>query len=317
MDTSSTPTSDSPSLSTSEAGAAFSAMLDPIEREKEQDVPTQSEAESAANAQDEGAEAEPTPDASDTITVLIDGKEVALTKAQVAEAYKDGLRQADYTRKTQEVSEQRKTAEAETAQARQERNQFAQELQRHQAQLEGALQEQQSIDWQALLNADPVEYLKQQHLAQSRQAALQQNVQQQQNLATQANAERKAGHDLYLTDQRAQLLAKIPEWKDAAKQKAGAAELRAYLLDAGYSEADVANVDDHRAVVSVRKAMLYDQMMAKASVAAKKVANLPQRMERPAGNDSQGMDRRATAYQRLSKSGSVNDAAAVFSSLLS
>ena len=317
MDTSSTPTSDSPSLSTSEAGAAFSAMLDPIERDKEPDVPTQSEAEAAANAQGEGAEAEPTPDASDTITVLIDGKEVALTKAQVAEAYKDGLRQADYTRKTQEVSEQRKTAEAETAQARQERQKFAQDLQRHQVQLEGALQEQSAINWQELLNADPVEYLKQQHLAQSRQAALQQNVQQQQNLASQANAERKQGHDLYLTDQRAQLLAKIPEWKDAAKQKAGTAELRAYLLEAGYSESDVANVDDHRAVVSVRKAMLYDQMMAKASVAAKKVANLPQRVERPAGNDSQGMDRRATAYQRLSKSGSVNDAAAVFSSLLS
>ena len=317
MDTSSTPTSDSPSLSTSEAGAAFSAMRDPVDVEKEREVPTQSEAEAAVNAKEEGAEAEPTQDASDTITVMIDGKEVSLTKAQVADAYKDGLRQADYTRKTQEVSEQRKAAEAETAQARQARNQFAQDLQRHQVRLEGALQEQAAINWQELLNADPVEYLKQHHLAQSRQAALQQNVQQQQNLANQANAERHAGHEIYLTDQRSQLLAKIPEWKDAAKQKAGTAELRAYLLNAGYSEADVANVDDHRAVVSVRKAMLYDQMMAKASVAAKKVANLPQRVERPTGNDSQGMDRRAVAYQRLTKSGSVNDAADVFSSLLS
>lgn len=317
MDTSTTPTSDSnSSLSAAEAGAAFTALLEPAEIEKEQPIPTQSDAEAAANAKEEGADSEPVADDSDTITVLIDGKEVALTKAQVADAYKDGLRQADYTRKTQEVSEQRKAAEAETFKARNERNQYAQSLQRNQAQLEGALQEQGQINWQALLDADPVEYLKQQHLVQTRQAALQENHRQMQSLNAQAQAEQKASHDTHLTDQREQLLAKIPEWRDAAKQKAGVAELNAYLITAGYSADDIQNVDDHRAVVSVRKAMLYDQMMSKASAAAKKVANLPQRMERPSGGDSQGLDRRANAYQRLAKSGSVNDAAAVFSSLL-
>lgn len=332
MDTSTTPTSDS-SLSTTQAGAAFAELLDPVVEKKEPEVPTQSDAEKAAaaakeNAVEEGADADPAPEDSETVTVLVDGKPVELTKAQIAEAHKNGLRQADYTRKTMEVSEQRKAAEAETNKAREERQQLAQALQRSQVQLEGALQEQNQINWQALLDSDPVEYLKQQHLAQSRQAALQQNFQQQQYLSAQAKAEQDASLASHLQNQREQLLAKIPEWKDEAKQKAGTAEIANYLMDMGFPKGAVLGefdasgrqishgITDHLPIVLARKAMLYDQMIGKASAAAKKVASLPQRVERPSGGESQGLDRRATAYQRLSKSGSVNDAAAVFSSLL-
>lgn len=320
MDTSTTPTDSSSDLSADQAAAAFSALLEPAEVvEKEKPVQTESDAEAEAkaepNAKEEGDDAE--PEDGETITVLVDGKPVELTKAQIAEAHKNGLRQADYTRKTQETAELRKTAEAETAKAREERIQYAQGLQRHQVQLEGALQEQGQINWQALLDADPVEYLKQQHLAQSRQAALQQNLNQQRHLKAQHEAEQAASREIHLTSQRETLLAKIPEWKDEAKHKAGIAELRSYLMDQGYAPEDMQNIDDHRAIVNVRKAMLYDQMIEKAKVAAKKVANLPQRTERPSGGESQGLDRRSAAFQRLSKSGSREDAAAVFTSLLS
>lgn len=327
MDTSSTPAApETSALNESSAGAAFAALFsDDVEKElpaadvPEPDAPTV-EAEEVETAE---------PEDNETVTVLVDGKPVELTKAQIAEAHKNGLRQEDYTRKTMKVAEERKEAEADKAKAREERQQYAQGLQQAQSQLIGAIQEQGQIDWHALREADPVEFLKQQHLLQDRQAAFQRNEQQQQQLKAVFQAEHDAAYKDHLQSQREQLLAKVPEWKDEAKQKAGTAEIAKYLIDFGYPAAAILGEYDangkqispgitgHLPVLLARKAMLYDQLMNKASVAAKKVANLPQRMERSAGSESQNVDRRQASFQRLSKSGRVEDAGAVFASLLS
>ena len=321
MDTSSTPT-EAGSLDVTQAGAAFAAMFDTVEpKEPEGADPSaaaeQPEAEAEPNAQGEGDDApESDAEGDSPVTVEIDGKTVELTKAQIAEAYKAGLRQADYTKKTQEIAEQRKTAEAETAKAREERSRYAEGLQKAASLLEAQLQEQQQIDWQKLLESDPVEYLKQQHLAQARQAQLQQTYQQKQQLDAQAQAEHQAALKVHVESQRSELIAKIPEWKDEAAMKAGATELREYLKTQGLTEQEIYSVTDHRAIVQSYKAMKYDQMMAKASAAAKKIATTPQRVERPAGGESKGIDKRTAAFQRLSKSGSVDDAASVFASMI-
>jgi hypothetical protein len=319
VDTSTTPTE---SLSTDQAAGAFLEALSPPEPEKEVSPPTQSEAEEAAetpaenNAVGEGDDAQPEPETDEIVTVLVDGKPVELTKAQIAEAHKSGLRQADYTKKTTELAEQRKTAEAETAKAREERQQYAQNLSRNQALLEGALQEQQKTDWHALRESDPVEFLKQWHLFTERQAALQQTHQQQAALQARDRAEQEQSFKAHVSDQREQLLAKIPEWKDEAKQKAGVAEIKTYMQKQGLTEAEIMGVTDHRAIVMTRKAMLYDQMIAKASAAAKKVAAAPQRVERAAVGETNVLDKRNAAFQRLQKTGRPEDAAGLFAQFL-
>lgn len=318
MDTSSTPT-DSGSLDVNQAGAAFAAMLDPVEPSKEGAEPVaQPEAETPPepNAQEGGADPESDANADETVTVIVDGKPVELTKAQIAEAHKSGLRQADYTKKTQEIAEQRKAAEQETAKARAERDQYSQGLQRAAAMLEGQLQEQQNIDWQKLLESDPVEYLKQQHLAQTRQAQLQQTYQQQQAIQAQAKVEHDAALKTHVESQRAELIAKIPEWKDEAKLKAGATELREYLKTQGLSEQEIYSVTDHRAIVQSYKAMKYDKMMEASKATAKKMDNVPQRVVRPSGGETQNIDKRTAAYQRFAKSGRVEDAGALFAQIL-
>ena len=62
--------------------------------------------------------------------------------------------------------------------------------------------------------------------------------------------------------------------------------------------------------------MLYDQMVSKAQAAAKKVSTLPNKVERPGGGEPQNLDRRAASYQRLSKSGRVEDAASLIAGIL-
>lgn len=297
-------------LSVDGAAAAFAEMLEPREPEKASEVDTELEKPVEAEPQ-----AEESPESS-KVTIEVDGKTVELTPEQIAEAYKNGLRQADYTKKTMEAAEQRKTAEAEIAKAQAERANYATNLQKMAAQLEGALQEQQRIDWNALLESDPVEFLKQKHLFDQRQAALSQNQQQMQTLRAQHQAEQKALLESHVVKQREELLAKLPAWKDEAKAQAEREAIKGYLVKEGYSSEDLESISDHRAVLLARKAMLYDQMVSKAQAAAKKVATLPQKVERPGVSETQGLDKRSSAFQRLSKTGRVEDAAAVFANFL-
>ena len=259
-------------------------------------------------------EAEQSEEAPQTFTVKIDGKEVEVSLDELKNGYQ---RQQDYTKKTMEVSESRKAAEAEISQARAEREQYAQALHQQQIILQSAMQEQQQIDWNKLLESDPMEYLKQQHLYQQRQAALNQMTAEAQRIEQIQQAEFAERAKLVLSEQQDKLLAKLPEWKDGEKAKAEKSALKSYLAENGFNNDEISALADHRSVVVARKAMLYDQMMSKAQAAAKKVDNLPSKVERAgAKSNSNALDRRNAAYQRLSKTGRVDDAAAVFASIL-
>lgn len=301
------PTSEPSALNTDSAVAAFANLVDPPEREQpdREDV-----VEDEAQADPEAAEqTEDDP----LVTVKIDGKTVEIALSELKNGYQ---RQADYTKKTQEVSEQRKAAEAETARAYQERQTYAQNLQRLQVQDEAALQQQQNIDWAALLRSDPVEYLEQQRIAQERQARLSQVYAEQQRIAGQYQAEQAEAQTRHLVQQREELLAKLPEWKDATKAKAEQSALRDYLIESGYSAEAIDTLSDAKSVIVARKAMLFDQMMSKASAASKRVTALPTRVERPGQGDNPSLDKRSNAYQKLSKSGRVEDAASLFASFI-
>lgn len=300
-------------LDTVQAAEVFASLLDPPKEQEAAEEPEAPAVEAEAE-QPEAAEPEAQEADDPLVTVKIDGKEVEVKLSELKNGYQ---RQADYTRKTMEVSEQRKAAEAETQKAHQERQAYAQNLQRMQAQIEGALQQQSQIDWQQLLESDPAEYLKQQHLVQQRQAALQDNYRQQQQLMQVQQAEAQKAFQTHLARQQEELLAKLPDWKDESKAKAEKAALRSYLMDQGFDEQAVNNVSDAKAVLMARKAMLYDQMVSKAQAATKKVATLPTKVERPGvAATSPNLDKRSSAYQRLAKTGSINDAASVFASFL-
>lgn len=302
-----------------EAASLFANIIEPPadDEQSAQDAQAaQAEATADTETADDSAEsADDSEEADDpVVTVKIDGKDVEVKLSELKNGYQ---RQADYTRKTMEVSEQRKAAEAEATKARQERDAYAQNLNRFQAQLEGALQEQSKTNWEELLQSDPLEYLKQQHLAQQRQAQLQQVQAEQQRVHAQQQAEANEARARHLQAQHQELLDKLPEWRDEQKAKAEREAIRDFLIKEGFDAAALENVTEAKAVVLARKAMLYDQIMSKAQATAKKVSTLPRKVERPGVGESQpGLDRRTSAYQRLSKSGKVEDAAAVFASIL-
>jgi hypothetical protein len=171
--------------------------------------------------------------------------------------------------------------------------------------LQAQLHEQSQIDWHRLRETDPNEFLKQWHLYSERQANLQRVQGEQQQLNAKAEAEQAEQIKTFVREQQEQLLAKLPEWKDQAKAKAGQVELVNWLKSNEYPPELLSLVDrSSHLIVGLRKAMLYDQMMDKASAAAKKVSNLPQKVEKPGGGESNATDGRTTAMKQLAKSGS-------------
>lgn len=284
----------------------FASILEPKE-ESEAVEPTAVEAEiEEAPVEEAGA-----------ITVEIDGKMVTLTPAQVAESYKNGLRQSDYSKKTMEVAETRREAESIKAQAAQERQAYAEKLNIYTAQLQGALQESSQINWNELLESDPVEYLKQQHLLQQRQASLSQANQEQNYLYQLNQKEQSEALGNYLNAQQQELLAKLPAWKDEAKAKADKTEIRDFLKSEGYSDDDISKVADHRHILILKDAMAFRKLLKDAPDATKRVQSAPARAERAgSGEGNEPNDARKNAMNRLRRSGSIEDATSVFANLL-
>lgn len=297
--------------------AAFAALLDPpaakepVEGSEEHpELPVEPEAELEADPEAEPGEQEQEPQ---TFTVKIDGKEVQVPLSELLNGYQ---RQSDYTKKTMEAAEQRKTADAETQKAQQERQQYAGELQRMAVQLEGVLEQQSQIDWNELRETDPMEFLKQQHLFQQRQALYQKNMSEQQQLAQQYQHEQAQARQIYLAEQRDNLLAKLPDWKDDAKAAAEQAAISKFLQSQGFGDEDISSIADHRQVLIARDAMRYRDLMAKASVQAKKVQEAPQRVVKPGVTTNGNADGRTTAAKQHAAKGTVETGAAVFRQFL-
>jgi hypothetical protein len=303
--------------------AAFSALFDEPAAAATNNDPADATNSDPDAVMDDGADvvdpvvdpdADSDPDAQPpTFTVKIDGKEVEVSLDELKNGYQ---RQSDYTKKTMEAAEQRKTADAETQKAQQERQQYAGELQRIAVQLEGVLEQQSQIDWNALIESDPVEYLKQQQLFQQRQALYQQNTQERQKLAQQFQNEQAQAHQSYLAQQQEDLLAKLPDWKDDAKAAAEKTAISKFLQEQGFESEDISSIADHRHVLIARKAMLYDQLMANAKLQAKKVQEAPQRVVKPGVTSNGTPDGRSTAAKRHERNGTVETGAAVFAQFL-
>lgn len=301
---------ESGSLSLMDAAAALDGLPDEGEQVvEEQEVEAQAEADTESEEQSED-EVDESDDEVDDEEELEEPKpqkvrfkagdeEVEVTLDELSSSY---MRQQDYTRKTQQLAEQRKAIESEAAAVAQERNQYAQALN----QLGNQLQQQmgREPDWDALRQSDPIEYSLQ-YADWQRKTMQMQALQTEQarvaQLQAQEHQQRLAQH---LERERQALDTLIPEWKDTTKAKAEKALILEQGKKLGFSDQELAQAYDHRAILALRKAALYDAMMEKAKAAkpAPTKAVAPGRVEAPTSQ-------RQKAKQQFAKSGSISDAA--------
>lgn len=262
--------------------------------------------QNAENGEKQQADAEP----EEAITFEVDGKTVKLSKAELAEQYKNGLRQQDYTRKTMETAEVRKAAEAEQQKARAERDTYAQQLNNFVVTASSLQQEADKVLTQELLQADPVEYLSQKRIFEQRQADLAKAAGELQRIQAEYQQEQQQEHQTFLRNQFEKLLENRPDWKDPAKLKEGVAKLESFMAERGFGANDGRVLLDARFMLMADDAMKYQQLMARAKDAASKVKAAPAKVERPGVTQNVQADPHKEAMKRLAKTGSLRDGAA-------
>ncbi len=246
-----------------------------------------------------------------TFTVKVDGQEVEVTQDELINGYS---RQQDYTRKTQELSQQRKTIEQQQAELAQRDAIYSQLLPKMEAQLKGELANEP--DWNTLYEDDPVGYVREKQLWDEKKEKLSAVSAEQQRLQQEALVKQQTQLQQFVEYGNQKLLEIIPEWQNpevAAKEKAAISEYAVNFLE--YTPEEIQQVYDYRALLGLRNAWLNSKTVE--ATKKKPTQKAPARVARPGTtNRPKSAAPVKKAKQRLAKSGRVQDAAKVFEQLI-
>lgn len=250
------------------------------------------EGEDAEDDAEAPQEQEPEPE---TFTVRVDGKEVAVTRDELLAGYS---RQADYSRKTAELAEQRRAAEAEIQRVAAERQHYAQQLDQVAAVLQHTLPPPPPPE---MLDTDPIGYVQQKEHYEARVGQLRKVLAERDEAQQLSQKQMQQQQQQMLEAARAQLAEMLPEWREektAAKEKPAVVK---HLQVIGYTDAEIGQAADPRALVMARESMLYRQLMASKPQVQQRVAAAP-KMVRP-GSTGPAPDKTKAVIQQVRRSG--------------
>jgi hypothetical protein len=139
-----------------------------------------------------------------------------------------------------------------------------------------------------------------------------QNQQYQiQQVTEQQNYQMQIAQQQYLQGEMQRLAQAIPEFSDAKTASKLKEDLVQFGSKLGYSEAELSEVMDHRAILVLQKAMKYDQLVEGKSKATQKASNA-RPVVKP-GTKKTGRTgaakQRQNAQARMKKTGSIDDVA--------
>ena len=242
-----------------EVGQAEEEEAEEVEGEELEASEEQEETESEEELTEEEPESEGTDDSVIEFT-LSSGETITTTKEDLAGSY---LRQSDYTRKTQELAEERREFERQKVEVenylREQVNQVAQFAQ----------QEPDEQYWANLYEEDPIGAPKIERDYRMAKEQREKLIQQQQ-LREQQMFRQKV-------EQEARRLPElIPQWADPKVYDAEKNELSRFLVGQGFDPKDVGMVSDAKLVHMLYKGMRMIQLETNApKVKSKKVVGKP------------------------------------------
>ena len=237
-------------------------------------------------------------------------------KVNLNELMKGYSRESDYTKKTMDLSNQRKDIESmqgnlksELEAVKNSRNQYAQGLD----EISKQLSREENIDWETLYQDDPAEYVRKKAQSDMRKEKLQQAQFQQQKIQDEQRSEQEKVYNEYIANERRILEEKLPIYKNKEKGAEFIKKITNYAKENGYTEQELAMMVDHRAVLMLADAYKYDQLK-KTKLSGKKVSNPPKIVRSNASNVREDSDQKQNVDKRMSRlkqSGHIKDAQSV------
>lgn len=222
-----------------EAVSIVSQMMDDVPEDSTEQTEEHVE-EPTTDVDEQETEAVETPDDQ---FFDINGEQISLT--DLRNGY---LRQQDYTRKTQEIAEERRLYrenQRDVNALRQDALQSIEDIKKGLA-LQFQTMEQPDFDW--LAQNDPAEFIRQQHIWQQRENQVRQLWEAEQHLKQQSADYEAEQHKAALQESRERFISKYPEMRDRAKSEEVFSEMTQFLLDTGYTKEEIQPISDFRII---------------------------------------------------------------------
>jgi len=240
-------------------------------------------------------------------TVKVDGEEYEVELNELLNGYS---RQQAYTKRSQELAEQRKAFEQEAAQTKAMRDAYAQQLELLQGQLQQTTL--QEPDWKSLAgqyNAEDLFLMKAEFDQQKENLA--KVEMERQRIAQEQAKEQQVQMQEHLAKQRTEMLERIPSWQNEEVRNEERLEVIKYAQRRiGFSEEEIANASDARAIELLYKAWQWDKLKAKTPDAKKKARKAPKMAKagQPKGKKEVASRQRRQALNKLDKLKNVDAA---------
>ena len=206
-------------------------------------------------------------DDEELLVIELDGEEISLREVK---KWRDGhMQQADYTKKTQALAEERKTFEAERESERSSLAEAQKQIASMKDLLEVLVNEDAQTDWDALWDSDPDEWKVQKEKAEKREKALQD-----------LRANRNQEDPEVIRAEQVKLVKANPEWldKDGKLTDAYRADtklLNEYAVKAGFTPEEFSQMTKAHYLQAILKAAKYDQLKEKGREIKSKREKVP------------------------------------------
>tara|TARA_R110002074_G_scaffold255411_1_gene427885 strand:- start:966 stop:1967 length:1002 start_codon:yes stop_codon:yes gene_type:complete len=251
-----------------------------------------------------------------TFKIRVKGQDKEVTESELIKLASMG---EDYTKKTQDLSEQRKRLELIAQDADAARGRMSQVLPELESNLLSIKKQLESEpDWDALYKADPIKAARLQRQFDKKKVENTHELKtvqaEQQRLQAENDTRIAQAKNEFLIDQGKLLLEKIPQWKEDKVAISEKTEIEKWVLSNDYLDQNqLNNIMDWGSVAIMRKAWLYDQGKAKV---AKQRSKSTRTLSPGSKGSAPKRDSLKSKRETFAKTGKSRDAQALVQSIL-
>lgn len=287
-----------PPVETPDEAEAVEVEAEPEEVEEVEAQSDDDDGEEAEIVEDQAAEVDEADEGSEddepVYRVVVDGEPVEVPLSELQKGYS---REAHFTRRMQQLAEERRQIE-------QRQQQLEQEYQQRLDRLAELVPDEKEPDWVRLAQEDPLGYAEQRAIWDARQKQREVVERERAEMARKQAEQQQRHMQQYLHNEQQMLMEKIPEFRDAKTAKAERDRIANALRYAGFKDDELQQLYDHRAVVVGRLAAIGLETLNAKSLETKKAAK-PVKALKPSTAPKQGKaDKEKDILRKMAKASS-------------
>jgi len=260
-----------------DAEDAMVRFLEAEEAEENEELPPDDEEPvETEESEDSQEETEETEEATEEL--VWNGETKAVTKSELKQLAQQGF---DYTQKTQQLAEERRILayERQTLQAQSQIQEKALDIVAEVKAIDRQLTAYKNVDWNALAENDPVEYLKHNHAYRELKEVKEAKVQEFQSIQSHGQQMAQEFTSQLIAAESQRLQQKIPEFKNPEKATTLKKSMVGYLEQRGFNQAEIDNVIDSRMVEVIYDALRYKGLADTKPAVKKRIEAAPKSLK--------------------------------------